>query len=149
MEYIAEQITDEEAALLHQEIGNCKAQQTFECLVALVALRQWFQYWKGTRVELRVRSDSVCCLTMVLAHKASGVGTGIIARELALDVARACYVPTVVEHVPGVANKTCDTLSRLHEPGKDAGLPQHLVEVPRARPPPRDAAFFPTLAHPC
>ena len=106
VEYIAEAIADPEAQLLQQEIGSCKSQQTFECLAALVALRQWVHRWHGARVELRVRSDSVCCLTMVLAHKASGVGTGIIARELALDVAKACYVPTVVEHVPGIANKT-------------------------------------------
>ena len=137
-EYIAERVTDEEAELLGQEVGSCRSQQTFECLASLVALRTWFGVWRGTRVDLRVRSDSIACLTMVLRHKANGRGPGIIARELALDIARASYRPSVVEHVPGIANKTCDVLSRLHEPGKSAQIPAHLAQVARAKVAPRD-----------
>eukprot|EP00969_Alexandrium_andersonii_P133328 5896128-Alexandrium_andersonii.AAC.2 len=85
---------------------------------------------------------------MVLRRTASGVGPGVIARELALDVARAAYKPSVAEHVPGVANKTCDILSRLYEPGKSVQIPSRLTSVPRVRPPARNAEFFPTLAHP-
>ena len=47
--------------------------------------------------------------------KSSGIGTSILAREMALDIADALYEPTVGEHIPGVANVLVDHLSRIYE----------------------------------
>eukprot|EP00959_Pyramimonas_sp_CCMP1952_P397671 8332867-Pyramimonas_sp.AAC.1 len=57
-------------------------------------------------------------LTMLLSFRpATRSGSlGLIAREVALDVASAVYGPDVVEHVPGLANVAADTLSRRFAP---------------------------------
>ena len=63
---------------------------------------------------------------------------GIIAREIALDVAESSYSPDEVVHIPGIANKAADFLSRLCIP--DTGSPQ----------PPRYPPYLPLhLAAPC
>ena len=78
----------------------------------LVALRLWAPVWMNRRIKLGVRSDNVTALTTLLKFKASGEAPSIIARELALDVAGGVYVPSVIEHLPGVANTIIDVLSR-------------------------------------
>ena len=52
---------------------------------------------------------------MVIRMQAKGAGTSVVARELALDVADCLYTPAIGEHVPGVANKLADYLSRLDD----------------------------------
>ena len=54
----------------------------------------------------------------MLRLKTSGAGPGIIAREVALDISDALYRPDIVQHVPGVANKVCDILSRHSNPSR-------------------------------
>ena len=41
---------------------------------------------------------------------------GVIAREMALDVAGLSYAPDIVRHIPGIANVSADALSRRYEP---------------------------------
>ena len=55
---------------------------------------------KRRRVQptIRVRSDSVSALTIVLKLKTKGKGPGIIARDMALDIAEGCYQPLIAEH---------------------------------------------------
>ena len=36
----------------------------------------------------------------------------VVAKELALDIAQGVYRPQLVQHVPGLANKSADALSR-------------------------------------
>ena len=84
--------------------GSSEGQQAFEALVVLAALRLWKPWWIHRRVCLEVRSDSDSALIMLIKLKASGTGTNIIARELALDIGDSLYEPNVAAHVPGVAN---------------------------------------------
>ena len=71
-------------------------------------------------------------LTLILKMRPTpGVaGLSLLARELALDVADATYCPDASQHVPGIANKGADALSRKHAPPKAEGdvwaLPDHL-----------------------
>ena len=109
-----------------QPLGESAGQQTWEALAVLVALRAWAHRWQGRRVVLRVRSDSVSALTLVLAAKAKGRGPAIIAREVALDLAEMVYRPDVVSHIPGLANVAADKLSRLAQPGTSASWPTYL-----------------------
>ena len=51
----------------------------------------------------------------------------IIARELALDLADACFVPDIVAHSPGGAMGTADALSRKFQPGVVFQLPLALA----------------------
>jgi hypothetical protein len=87
-----------ELAALGIALGDCAAQQTVEALAALVALRSWSQRWIGLQPTIRVRSDSVSALTIVLKLKTRGKGPGIIARDMALDIAEGCYQPLIAEH---------------------------------------------------
>ena len=129
VEYFHSSVSIEEASVLGQQIGKCESQQTFEALAVLVALRTWAAHWIGTRSRLRIRSDSVSALVMLLKLKVSGKGPNLIAREIALDMAEAIYQPEVLEHVPGITNKICDQLSRLSQPGKEAEFPEQLRGV--------------------
>ena len=85
----------------------------------------WAPHWKERRMRLCVRSDNNSALTMLIKMKSTGDGMGIIARELALDVAEALYEPQVGQHLPGTANVLADWLSRLDSKG-DAPLPEPL-----------------------
>ncbi len=90
-----------------------------------------------------VRSDSVSGLTLVRRLKCTGKGPAIIARERALDIAHAIYRPDVAEHVPGLANKICDDLSRLDIEAGGKQLPPSLAFVPRLQLEQRLTSYLP------
>ena len=108
-------ISELDRKILRIGAEGSEGQQAGEALAMLVALRLWKSYWTGRRIQLKVRSDSVSALVMIMKMKAGGEGTGLISREVALGVAEACYEPQIGEHVPGVANVLADYLSRLDE----------------------------------
>ena len=70
---------------------------------------------------------------------------GIIARELALDVASASYAPDVTEHLPGLANVAADALSRKHDPSKVYAVPTYLSNCPEQEVPPRLRSWWQAL----
>jgi hypothetical protein len=104
-----------ERAALGISLGDCAAQQTVEALAALVALRAWSSRWIGLQPTIRVRSDSISALTIVLKLKTRGKGPGIIARDMALDIAEGCYQPLIAEHgtnchgLPSIASCRSET----------------------------------------
>ena len=115
----------------------------------LVALRAWTSGWNGQHVTLRVKSDSVSALVLVLNLKTKGKGAGVVAREIALDIATSVYSPHVAEHIPGVENAVADVLSRQFEPGSDYCLPAALAGVQEMHLSSRDASYYRTLQPPC
>jgi hypothetical protein len=94
---------------------------------------------------LIVRSDSVGTLTLLLKLKASGRGPNIVAREIALDLGTASFKPAIFLHVPGLANKASDILSRMHQPGKHASLPFYLTRASRTPVPIRLRSWYRSL----
>eukprot|EP00971_Amphidinium_carterae_P248077 4925574-Amphidinium_carterae.1 len=64
----------------------------------------------------------------------------LLARELALEFCSVGMYPKVVEHTPGVANTTADTLSRLMCEGYE--LPSFLRGVPRSNVPARSDEYY-------
>ena len=88
----------------------------------------------SSRAIVRVRSDSVSALVLVLKLKSRGAAAAIIAREIAL------------EHVPGVANTISDALSRRFDPGKLCVIPSVLKDVEELKLPRRCKGYFRTLA---
>jgi len=143
-------LTEHDVRIMGWPIGDCSGQQTWEALAALVALRLWHDTWYQDRVQLRITGDSVCMLTLVIQMRAPArsPALGIIARELALDVAHAVYQPDIVAHVPGIANKLPDMLSRRHEPGYTWSTPAILSGAEAHVPPQRDEAYYSTLLPP-
>ena len=140
--WFASAISTEELLILDIKLGDSAAQQTVEALAALVAMRAWHGWWSPTRSTVRVRSDSVSALILALKLKTSGRAPGIIAREMALDMAAALYVPNIAEHVPGIHNVVPDALSRKFQPGQSFVLPNVLKEVPELILPPRGREYY-------
>ena len=132
------------------KIGSCKGQQTLESLSMLVCMRTWKRYWVEGRSNITLQGDSMTALYMATKLKASGYGTNIVARELALDLGDAAYRPDSVQHIPGVSNEVPDYLSRLLEPGNTKQPPpsswQGAVDV---IPPVRDESWYMSLDHRC
>ena len=81
---------------------------------------------------------------MVVKMNAKGVGTALLARELALDVAEALYEPLVCTHIPGVANVLADFLSRRGSHGYDE-LPAPLRRANARQLPARDLGLWRTV----
>ena len=131
--YFSSEVTelDRQVLVLSSEPGS-KNQQALEALAMLVALRTWTKFWIAGRVSLTVRADNLSTLALVAKMQPHSAQLGIIARELALDLASAAYAPDVVEHLPGVANVAADTLSRQFEPHKKYVVPHYLKGVPEA-----------------
>ena len=78
--------------------------------------------------------------------KSKGFGPNLIAKEMALDISEFCYRPDVMKHVPGIANKAADALSRLLQPGSKAIIPEVFKNVERVKLVNRGSQTFRTLA---
>ena len=133
-EFFHQAIPDSDAKILNVAVGKAEAQQGMEPFALLVALRLWKRFWHNRRVVLTMRSDSVAGLTVVLKFRSTGEAPSLVARELAIDMARSTYTPQIVEHVPGVANVIADLLSRYDVPNKSYDVPNYwdgLKAMPR------------------
>ena len=148
-DWFSSELTEYDFKLFQWDKGSPNGQQTWESLCALVALRLWAHKWHNTRIKLIISGDSVSMLTMVLHMKVSSqsASMGIVARELALDVAELTYCPDVASHIPGVANCLADTLSRRYAPKYAASwsCPSVLCNVPESEVKPRCPEYFRTL----
>lgn len=112
----------------------------------LVALRSWASESLTTRVRLSVQSDNIATLVLVAKMQSKSERMGLIARELALDIASACYSPVVVQHVPGVANIGADLLSRKFDPAKQPFRPPNYLDgVAATRCTDRSRAYWKSL----
>jgi hypothetical protein len=141
-------ITEIDEVQFGKAIGSCEGQQLWESLAALVSLRVWKHKWKSGRVRLKVRGDNVTMLSLLvrLRPPTDSPGLGLIARELALDIAESVYAPDVSEHLPGIANMVADALSRKFEVGPgNWKLPQFLLNTPEILVPSRDINYYRTL----
>ena len=98
------------------------------------------------RCTLRVKSDSVSALTLLVKFKSSGSACQALAREVALDFATAAFMPIVAVHIPGLANVIADVLSRKFQPKREFALPSCLNDVKEFIAPVRTRDFFKTLA---
>ena len=115
------------------DTGQSRDQQVLEALALLVALREWSSHWTSRRVQLSVRSDNMAALAMVCRMQPHSEQMGIVAREMALDVCQSSISPDECTHIPGIANKAADSLSRVYAP----------------TPPPLPSYLGPELRHLC
>ena len=88
-EFFSVEVTWIDQEVLDKNAGGSEGQQLWESLTVLIALHLWAPQWKERRIRLCVRSDNISALTMRIKMKSTGEGMGLIARELALDVAEA------------------------------------------------------------
>ena len=133
--------------LLRLTIGDAAGQQALEALSVLVALKLWRKYWARTGVSLRIRSDSVSTLTLLvkLRVNCSSHSLSIIARELALEFGTATYKPLLFQHIPGLSNDWADALSRISQPGKKVQIPQQLLQCHQTPAPIRNEDYYSSM----
>lgn len=153
VEWFTSALTPFDENLFQVPIGSPDGQQIWESLAALVALRIWKHRWTQGRILLEVSGDSVAMLTLVLRMRArsGSPGLGIVAREIAFDVAEAVYTPDLATHIPGIANVAADMLSRRFAPQKGTKIwtiPEWLLSVPERTAPIRNTAYFRALHFP-
>ena len=82
----------------------------------LIALRSWAPEFRNRRMRLAVRTDNIATLSLVARMQPHSPTLGVIAREMALDIAGLSYAPDTVRHIPGIANVSADALSHRFEP---------------------------------
>ena len=110
----------------------------------LVACRIWLgDSTTSATVEARVRSDSFSALRSMAKMSSSAPALSLIAREFALDAVLGLYTVGVAVHIPGVANKLPDDLSRMWAP-EPHKFPAELVGVAETPVPPRNGYFWRT-----
>ena len=146
VEYFAIQIDSLDEETLQVKAGIHEGQQTWEALAGLVSLRHWRSSWYGQRARLQVRSDNTGALSMLSKLKGGSKALTLIAREFALDLGQAQWKPDVITHVPGLANKNCDVLSRKWDPSKKFELPDALRMAREVSPVQRTRSWWKTLA---
>ena len=95
--------------------GDPAFNTAWEALALLVALRLWLTGCPRN-IAVRVKSDNVGALRMLLNLTSQSDTMAIIAREVALDVAAGNYQLHELVHIPGVTNVAADALSRLWAP---------------------------------
>ena len=137
--FFAIPITLEDQEALQTQSGDCRGQQVWEALAGLVALRTWSPYWQHFPVVLQVRNDNVGALTLFSTLKGGSTALSVIAREFALDLGKATCRPALIQHLPGITNKTCDALSRRFDPHYTFELPRCLLHAKPIVPPTRDS----------
>ena len=119
-----------------------KAQQAFEALALLIALREWFPDLARSRCSIKVRGDNLAALSLLCKMQPKSASLQIVAREIALIMARCTYMPDFVEHIPGVSNTVADTLSRKSELGKKFRLPPILATAVETHPQQRNQGWW-------
>ena len=147
-EYFASKLTKDDERILRLTIGTAAAQQTVEALAVLVAFTLWHPHFTSRRCTLQVKSDSISALYMLCNMTSKGLGSIIIARELALLIALCAFRPDIVTHIPGATNLVADELSRKHAPEHSFELPPFIVGARECLCPPRPATFYRSLAVP-
>ena len=96
-------------------VGDPSFNTLWEAVALLVALRLWLPS-TDRRLSTRIKSDNVGALRTLLKLTSPSQAMGVVAREVALDVAAGNYQITELEHVPGVTNVVADALSRMWSP---------------------------------
>ena len=84
-------------------------------------------------------------LTLVVNMRPRSAQLQIIAQELAMEFCNFSFVPVIAEHIPGVANKLADELSRRHQPGTTAKELKFLDMATEVLVPRRDRKYYLTL----
>ena len=143
VEYFSDIIHKTDLDILGIDNVGSKAQQAAEALALLVAVRMWLPRFKEQRITvLVVRGDNIAALQMAAKMQPKSPSLGIIARELALDLASASYAIDLVQHIVGLSNGVADALSRKFQDGKNFKVPHILRLASEVLPPSRPHSWW-------
>ena len=154
--YLEEGVSPEDVDVLGVVVGDHRSQSVLEGLAVLLAVRLFSSHagWAAAQsgvATLAVKSDSKAALGAAIAMASHSEALNAVGREIAYDTALGDYQVSLHEHLPGVANKVPDWLSRVRSPavaGSDNPAPEALAEAVRLDVPCRDDAFWRTRGDP-
>ena len=127
--WFADEIHDVDLRVLNAERGDHRFQTTWEALALLVAVRAW-RLDSHSGVKVALQSDSLSALSAAAKMSSSSGAIRKVLCELALDHAELDSGLASLIHIPGLANKWPDALSRLWEP-RPQKFPYELESIPR------------------
>ena len=127
LEYGYGQWATEDAAYLGIAIGKPASQTVFEYLALFIVLVCYGHAHRST--GLAILGDNLASLNLALSMKGSAA-LGTISRELTWRRIRGGW-RYACGHLPTEQNTVADQLSRLHQPGHPAQLPDVLREARR------------------
>ena len=85
--WFADSLSQEDIRRFQLTLGSSKHQTFLEALAILVAARLWGALWKGRRLAVCVRSDSLAALGAINKQRSNASGMSMIMREFAIDIA--------------------------------------------------------------
>ena len=115
MRWFASELPKEVLEKFTAKKGDPAYNTLWEALALLVGLRLWLPKCPKN-LSVRVKSDNVGALRMLLNLASRKELMAVIAREVALDIAAGNYRLTELVHVSGITNVVADALSRLWAP---------------------------------
>ena len=148
--WFSDDLRDDDFSVLGHGFGDNRGQQAFESLALLVAVRTWSALWRDRRVKLALRSDNLGALSIFSAFKGAEGAMNLVAREFALEMAEGSFEQDLVSHLPVVANKTADVLSRRRDPkyAQSWAPPAFLASARRVHLAPRPRSWWKSLVTP-
>ena len=138
---LATPVDKHDASALGFELGSSSSQGILEALAVLVGLKHWKNRLALSSVHLVVQSDSVTALALSQKLSASSAALNFIAAEMSLLLEELGIEKVTPIHIPGVANKAADFLSRPSQWDK-VRLPKELEGVEIATPAGRNEFFY-------
>ena len=138
--WFADEIHDIDLRVLNAERGDHRFQTTWEALALLVAVRAW-KLDSHSGIKVALQSDSLSALSAAAKMSSSSGAIRKVLCELALDQADLDSGHSSLVHIPGLANKWPDALSRLWEP-RPQKFPNELRGDPRTHVQPRTVDSF-------
>ena len=122
-------VTKEDAKQLNFEFGASSCQAIVETLALVVALKHWRSRLTSGHLTLVFQSDSMAALALSQKLRGSGGAMNFLGCELSILMEDLQIDEIFTTHIPGVANKLCDWLSRPSK-WEHESLPSELTELP-------------------
>eukprot|EP00913_Durusdinium_trenchii_P011626 g10919.t1 len=109
---LASPVVEQDSKLLGFALGESSSQGIVETLAILVALKHWGRLLASVSVSVAVQSDSITALAMTQKFSNSGSALNFLGAELAVACEGLGLSDIMPVHLPGIANKEADFLSR-------------------------------------
>ena len=116
-EYFSAPLSDSLLAKFRAKAGESKFNSLWEAVALLVGTRLWLRKL-NFGATVRIKSDNLSALRMIVRGRAKSPDLNIVAREFAIDLALREYkIHWVMHwHIPGTTNMEADALSRAFAP---------------------------------
>ena len=139
---LASPVMADDARALQFALGESSSQGIVEALAAVYALFHWGGKLAGLNVDLTFQADSITALAVLHKKSAGSPTLNFLGATLSIFLERFRIEQIMLQHVPGVANKVADYLSRPSSWSTES-LPSELHGIEISTGPSRHSGFYP------